>query len=249
MSEGAKQRMNDADLHSSSFIPDPSESSVLASVRRAIGRHDRVTPLQPFAKPSSGATRDQIVARFIEEAVAVRAQVFRAQSPEAAVARIAEICKQSGVQEVAHSGAALLSELGLLASLADEGLMIVEAAGFGEERRDDLISRLASCGVGVTAADYAIAETGTIALSSDEQQSLLVSLLPPVHIAVLRESQIEATLDAVLDKLAADRMRRAEPCRSANFITGPSRTGDVELTLSIGVHGPKELHLIILQCS
>lgn len=222
------------------------EPAVLASVRRAIGRHDRVTPLEPFVKRSGAATRDEVIARFIKEAVAVRAQVSRARSPEEAFARIADICHIAGVQEVAHSGAPLLSVLDLPARLAGQGLVVVDAAGFGRGRRDDLISCLANCDAGVTAVDYAIAETGTIALSSDEQQSLLVSLLPPIHIAVLRESQIEPTLDAVIEKLAVDRMGRTEPCRSANFITGPSRTGDVELTLSIGVHGPKELHLIIL---
>ena len=98
----------------------------------------------------------------------------------------------------------------------------------------------------MTAADYAIAETGTVALGSDEEGALLVSLLPVIHVAVLRASQIVCSLGAAIGKLKAERMTRAEPCRSATFITGPSRTSDVELVLSIGVHGPKELHLIIL---
>jgi L-lactate dehydrogenase complex protein LldG len=75
----------------------------------------------------------------------------------------------------------------------------------------------------------------------------LVSLLPPVHIAVLRSSQIVASLDEAITNLSSRRTNQADAWRSATFITGPSRTGDVELTLSIGVHGPKELHVIILE--
>ena len=98
----------------------------------------------------------------------------------------------------------------------------------------------------MTAAEYAIAETGTIVLSSDEPNALLVSLLPPVHIALVRSSRIAATLDEVISKIGQERIGRLDPSRSVTLITGPSRTSDVELVLSIGVHGPKEMHAIIL---
>jgi L-lactate dehydrogenase complex protein LldG len=122
----------------------------------------------------------------------------------------------------------------------------VDATSFRTDQREELIAKLASCGAGITAIDYAIAETGTIVLSSDEEQSLLVSLLPPVHIAVMRPQQIKMNMAGAVRWLKDERMGRSQPSRAANFITGPSRTGDVELILSIGVHGPKELHLIIL---
>jgi len=111
---------------------------------------------------------------------------------------------------------------------------------------EEMVARLANCALGITVVDYAIAETGTIVLSSDEKYALLVSLLPPVHIAVLRPSQIMSGLDDVIDALNKERIGRDDPCHSASFITGPSRTSDVELTLSIGVHGPKELHILIV---
>ena len=80
----------------------------------------------------------------------------------------------------------------------------------------------------------------------DEANALLVSLLPPVHIAVVRSSQIAASLDEVISTLSRERIGHANPSRSVTLITGPSRTSDVELVLSIGVHGPKELHVIIV---
>ena len=111
---------------------------------------------------------------------------------------------------------------------------------------EQIAARLANCGVGLTAADYAIAETGTIVLSSDEPNALLVSLLPPVHIALVRSSQIAASLDEVISRIGKERIGRMDASRSVTLITGPSRTSDVELVLSIGVHGPKELHVIII---
>ena len=218
--------------------------SVLDDVRSALGRRTTLSPkpLEPFSEPTSEADAATLVALFTQEATAVRAQVHYLFDKLQFVEKIVELCaNQSG--EVAISGAELFREIDLAGVLVERGLSTF--AG-NEASHEDLITRLANCGVGVTAADYAIAETGTIVLSSDEPNSLLVSLLPPLHIAVLRSSQIIASLDQVISKLIHERIGRVDPTRSVSFITGPSRTGDIELTLSIGVHGPKELHVIIL---
>jgi L-lactate dehydrogenase complex protein LldG len=159
---------------------------------------------------------------------------------------VARVCSDAGAKEVALSGAEIFAEMNFSARLAAHGLSSFRADDFGAEGHDELIARLEACGAGLTAVDYAIAETGTVALASDEEGALLVSLLPAIHVAVLRRSQIVGSLGAAIGKLKAERMARDEPSRSATFITGPSRTSDVELVLSIGVHGPKELHLIIL---
>src|SRR5207249_9280594 len=71
--------------------------------------------------------------------------------------------------------------------------------------------------------------------------------LPILHIALVRSSQIAATLGEVISRVGKERISRVETSRSVTLITGPSRTSDVELVLSIGVHGPKELHLIIIR--
>jgi L-lactate dehydrogenase complex protein LldG len=92
-----------------------------------------------------------------------------------------------------------------------------------------------------------IAETGTLALSARPGQMRGVSLVPPVHVAVARAEQIVATLaDYLLRLRAADADVQQSLSSCVSFITGPSRTGDIELTLTVGVHGPGELHLVIL---
>lgn len=96
--------------------------------------------------------------------------------------------------------------------------------------------------IGISTAQAAIAETGTLVLESDSERHRLVSLLPPVHIAVVNAADICPTLGAALNRVRNDRI---EMSRAITFITGPSRTADIELTLAIGVHGPKELYVII----
>ena len=95
--------------------------------------------------------------------------------------------------------------------------------------------------VGISRAQAGIAETGTLLLDSSRERHRLVSLVPPVHIAILRESEIVGTLSEALALL-----RRSEQLTSiATLVTGPSRTADIELTLAIGVHGPQELYVIV----
>jgi L-lactate dehydrogenase complex protein LldG len=97
--------------------------------------------------------------------------------------------------------------------------------------------------VGVTAAQAAIAETGTLVLESESERHRLVSLLPPVHIAIVKAEDICLTLGDALRYVR--RGGESGMSRTITFITGPSRTADIELTLTIGVHGPKELYVIV----
>ena len=96
--------------------------------------------------------------------------------------------------------------------------------------------------VGISKVQGAIAETGTLVLDSERERHRLVSLLPPVHIAIVDASQIHLTLGETLSVLRRD---TEEVSPTITFITGPSRTADIELTLAIGVHGPQELYVIV----
>ncbi|HEU4834692.1 MAG TPA: lactate utilization protein [Pyrinomonadaceae bacterium] len=95
--------------------------------------------------------------------------------------------------------------------------------------------------VGISSAQAAIAETGTLVLDSACERHRLVSLVPPVHIAIINASTIVETLSDALTLLQKDK----EISPAITFITGPSRTADIELTLTIGVHGPQELYVIV----
>lgn len=98
--------------------------------------------------------------------------------------------------------------------------------------------------VGITSAQAAIAETGTLVLDGERERHRVVSLVPPVHIAILEAKNIFSTLGQTLADIQA---RGSKVSRLVTFVTGPSRTADIELTLAIGVHGPQELYVIINQ--
>jgi len=95
--------------------------------------------------------------------------------------------------------------------------------------------------VGISRAQAAIAETGTLLLNSLRERHRLVSLVPPVHIAIIDASEIVGTLGEALAGLRQD--EQVSPI--VTLVTGPSRTADIELTLAIGVHGPQELYVIV----
>ena len=99
--------------------------------------------------------------------------------------------------------------------------------------------------VGISTAQAAIAETGTLVLDSTYERHRLLSLVPPVHIAIINASSIRETLSEALTLLQNEK----EISPAVTFITGPSRTADIELTLTIGVHGPQELYVIINESS
>jgi len=85
-----------------------------------------------------------------------------------------------------------------------------------------------------------VADTGTIVLTGGPGRSLISSLLPEVHIAILRTSDIRESLPQVL------RLIEVQSAACVVLISGPSRTADIEMTLTIGVHGPKELYVLCL---
>ena len=122
---------------------------------------------------------------------------------------------------------------------------ITQGKRIGTSNSEFSIKDLFNLDVGITYAQAGIAETGTLVLDSSVERNRLVSLVPPVHIAILDAARIYATLGETLALLQSN----DELSPAITFITGPSRTGDIELTLTVGVHGPQELHVIVNQAA
>jgi L-lactate dehydrogenase complex protein LldG len=115
-----------------------------------------------------------------------------------------------------------------------------EAAGINVEARGALGSDL----VGITGAFCAVAETGTLMLLSGPRTPAATSLLPETHIAVVRAGRIVPSME---DAWSLLRSEHGSMPRAVNFVSGPSRTADIEQTLVLGAHGPYRVHVVLVR--
>ena len=125
--------------------------------------------------------------------------------------------------------------------ITDQRVAVSDAPGLQDFGITPSAAEIFNFDVGITTAQAGIAETGTLVLDSSCERHRLVSVVPPVHIAILPASKIRTTLGETLAMLQSGK----ELSPAITFITGPSRTADIELTLTIGVHGPQQLYVII----
>ena len=107
---------------------------------------------------------------------------------------------------------------------------------------EELTQVCAAADIGITSADYALADTGTLVMLASPREARLVSLLPPMHIAVVPQDRILTGLDELFSVLP----RPADQTSSMVLITGPSRTADIEQILVRGVHGPGQICVVIV---
>lgn len=181
-------------------------------------------------------TREQCIARFAERMQAVRGEVHRMR-------------KNAWIDWLASE----LPPRGITTLLAGSGwigdrLARKPLAGIELQRYDSDIESWKSrlfhgTDAGITACHGAIAETGSLVLWPDHREPRLLSLVPPVHIALLDADQLYPTLaETIREQEWAGRMPT-----NALLISGPSKTADIEQTLAYGIHGPKELITLILE--
>lgn len=110
---------------------------------------------------------------------------------------------------------------------------------------DDFMEKVIMADIGITTVQSAIANTGTILLHTTDQQPRAVSLLPAIHVALIRESQIVSRMGETFGPLK-EAKGQALPS-SVHFVSGPSRSSDIENDLSIGVHGPVTVRVIVVR--
>jgi hypothetical protein len=118
----------------------------------------------------------------------------------------------------------------------------------GPVDQGEALRQYATADVGVTGCDFLIAETGSVVVLSKPEQPRSISLLPPFHIVVATARQILPDVFDLFAQLAgADQSITGGPPSGLTIISGPSKTGDIEGKLVTGVHGPRELHVVLIQ--
>lgn len=205
---------------------------VIENIRRSLGRTAQ-TPIRP--RPGIYESRqpealDSEADHFLDEIrklSGVSQKVSAAEIDSAFESLIAEQnIHKATVCETTH-----LRQLGVAEILNSLGVELVSP---NASKYD-----MAQCDLGVTEADYLLPETGTLVLKSSLEKPRGVSLLPRIHLAIVRPDMLRADMHQVFAESKDDHY--------LVFITGPSRTADIELTVTLGVHGPKNLFVWMMQ--
>ncbi|MBM3972771.1 MAG: hypothetical protein FJ301_01545 [Planctomycetes bacterium] len=207
-------------------------AAILGAVRDGL-RGASVPPLPPPVEPPAPLAVAERIARFTAVQQKLGGVVEAVADRRAACARVGLLLAQKGAAVVAASDAPLLAGLGDYVP-ADVALLPPDAPR----------ERLLQADIGVTGAQWGIAETGTLVLASADERHRLASLLPALHVVVL---PVRALLGTLGEAFAALQRDGAPAARTITFVSGPSRTADIELTLVVGVHGPKALHVLLVR--
>ncbi len=175
------------------------------------------------------------VATFIERAKLVQTTVTVVSGLAAAFDYAADLTLKQGGKSIA-APAISGENLALLESICQKNNLMLLTRNLREQ--------IGMIHTGLTMAEWGIAQTGTLVVNCESEELRIATMLSETHIAMLPKYRIEADAAALEGELAA--MMKTAPCYLA-FISGASRTADIERVMTIGVHGPQELHVLILE--
>ena len=220
----------------------------LQRVRIAVTEGNRLSAAPPL--PERGRIGYQgggpdLVERFCTELTVAGGQPFVAKDRDEASRKIHDIIHAHQARKIAVGSGGLLERLDVAGQLRSAGLEVMPMDAIPSDRFRDA---LFGADLGISNVEYLVAETGSIILATKPTEPRSLSLLPPVHIALADSTQILPDLFDLFDLYSpvADLTKRVPPPPSClSIITGPSKTGDIELKLVTGVHGPGEVHVIL----
>ncbi|SMF08882.1 L-lactate dehydrogenase complex protein LldG [Tistlia consotensis] len=202
-----------------------------SAVERRLAEHPEGPRVERARLP-----HEALVALFVEKVEAVQGSVARVDSPEALPEAVADYLKRHNLPtalRVAPDPA--LTDL----PWQEKAPLLSVSAGRAE----------AADAVSLTGCFAGVAETGTLMLASGPEAPTTLNFLPETHLVVLRESDLVGPYEEAWRKLrareGAEGPGGALP-RTVNFVTGPSRTGDIEQKIQLGAHGPRRLHVLLV---
>jgi L-lactate dehydrogenase complex protein LldG len=183
--------------------------------------------------PAAGATFDEQLALFQKNAAELHVDFQLVRNLDVLEARLRALRDTEGWKTVAaHNGewsGKAARALGLPLLLTDGGYDKIE---------------LETCAAGITECDALVAQTGSVVITSRSAGGRALSILPPHHVVIARREQLVADLPSAFELLR--QKYGANPPGMISFVTGPSRTGDIERMLVLGAHGPKKLTIFLV---
>lgn len=181
----------------------------------------------------------------------------RAQLPQAGQVELfctmaeqfgATLARVSDYGEVAGEVSGYLRSRNLPAAIRMGADKRLKSAGWETEKNLELRHGPSDGGdlAGVSHATAGIAETGTVAMMSGQDNPTTINFLPEHHIVVIKAADIKGDMESVWS-MVREKQGKGEMPRALNLITGPSRSGDIEQTILLGAHGPRALHVIVVE--
>jgi len=232
--------------------PDASRDEILRRVRTAVANPALAADRRPLGEVGfAPETRSlDLLARWRTEFTALGGHAYGPLPPAAAVSQTLALLAERSIRAVTAWEDHALPMPNFSQALAAAGIEVIPTgqqtqanADFGELSRAASRAALAQAPVGITASLAGLADSGSVVVVSGPGQARATSLVPPIYLAFLRTSDIYADLPTWMAQQGASRLPQ-----TANLviITGPSRTADIELTLVVGVHGPGEIHVVLI---
>jgi L-lactate dehydrogenase complex protein LldG len=220
---------------------------VLQNIRAALNgshqhgaSHGPAPSIEP-ASPTPGnglLDREAAILRFETELMKVGGQFFLANGEQAVRDHVLSLAKSGNARSAVGWNCSIIQELGLAEALGNAGVKFNSDTG-----SDEFVQLAIHAGIGISGVDYALADTGSLVVISAPGRARSASLVPPIHIALVRPEQVLSDLNDLFPLLK----ERGTLSSAIAFITGPSRTADIEMTLVVGVHGPQQLHVILVR--
>jgi L-lactate dehydrogenase complex protein LldG len=212
----------------------PIREEILGKIREALGRKlgTPPAPIPPTARiaPRKAGDPEAEIALLLGEIEKLSGVTRRLASRDELRVALAELVETEEVRRATLWTTPDLAVLGIGETLKALGVELVPAQA---DKR-----LVATCELGVTGVDAALPETGTLLLRSSPERPRVVSLLPRVHLAIFTPAVFRADLHQTFAE--------AKDAGYSVLVTGPSRTADIELTLTLGVHGPKALYAWVM---
>ncbi|MCL4246736.1 MAG: LUD domain-containing protein [Anaerolineae bacterium] len=226
-----------------------SRDTILSKLRSARRPFDAAPPRPANYLPVlsiEDTGRAALIARFEREMETLKGSALVAQGDDAASAIVIDLLHKHNVTHILAWDFAHIPVADLETKLHEAGITIT-FPNTHEARSPDTMQWYGSAGAGITGADAAIAATGTLVLSASAGKGRIPTVLPPVWISIINSEQIFARLEEWLAHERTQGLTTIQERSNLVFVTGPSRTGDIEMQLILGVHGPGTQYVVIKQ--
>jgi len=202
-------------------------------------------------KDRSSAERQKLFDSLIEAAQPINLKVMACQDTHSVAAALVELVREKAPEwgdqkTVVAWKHPLIESLNLPGIFSEQGVPVF-FADLQKTDADTLRRQIIDSYIGITSADFCMADTATLVMRTRPGQARSVSLVPSIHVAVIELSRVIASLKELYALLKWDPQESKEGLTNCmTFVTGPSKTADIEATMVHGAHGPREVYVFVI---